>query len=56
VGLTQDGVQTIPNTIAARKPNDVIAANAFRLILNSIVASFADLAGGWQHSGGYADA
>ena len=40
-GLHAGWCYTIPNTIAARKPNDVIAANAFRLIFNSIVASFA---------------
>jgi hypothetical protein len=30
--------QTIPNTIAARNANDMIAASTFSLILNSIVA------------------
>lgn len=31
-------VQTMPNTIAARKPNETIAASTFSRILSSIVS------------------
>lgn len=33
--------QIMPNTIAARKTNDIIVASTFNLVLISIVASFA---------------
>jgi hypothetical protein len=35
----------IPNTIAARKPNDMIVASTFSRVLSSIDASFAGLSG-----------
>jgi hypothetical protein len=37
--------QIIPSTIAARKPNDMIAASTFSRVFSSIDASFAGLSG-----------